>query len=91
MSTKYIRVFHTLRSPLRISSNERFNFNNDMNKYLNYRNKITADFNTMKNTIKYKKDIIKISEIIDDDTRKKVDLDEKKWELKKALELARKN
>ena len=88
MATKYIRVFHTLRSPLRISSNERFNFNNDMTKYRDYRNKITTDFNTMKNTIKYKKDIIKI---VDNDKRKKVDLDEKKWELKKALELAGKN
>ena len=32
MATKYIRVFHTLRSPLRISSTDRFNFNNDINK-----------------------------------------------------------
>ena len=88
MATKYIRVFHTLRSPLRISSNERFNFNNDMTKYLNYRNKITADFNTIKRKIKYKKDIIKINSTV---KRKKVDLDEKEWELKKALELAWKN
>ena len=88
MATKYIRVFHTLRSPLRISSTDRFNFNNDINKYLDYRNKITADFNTMQRKNKYKESVIKI---IDNDKRKKMKLDENKWEHKKALELAWKN